>query len=1167
MSKKEKKVVIRKEIHVPRKYLELNDSFNVILSETNLTNYKINVPILMNLMGNIGTFYVWEIDYGRYLDRKIINLIFTIEEELEKLPKHTILKKLEDLKKEDVGNFPLEKTINELNGDPTKYLIRRMDELMDEEDILNFKLDTEQLEKIEKAEIKQRIRSIKKEYEFYRIRLERSEDKGLVGGSRHKRVEEHPPKAVSKAFKEYNKIEEVIWGVIDDGRNKNDEEKKLLMAYIKLLRKEQEPFLEVIEEFKRNKQIIYLNEFSNYTLQGILNVQDMLKDDDSYYLFQPYYIYVPRVDEIDIADLKFERSPMMFYGSPLEDDLIIDPKEETKFDYFYDIVSDAIKTQNKNNSMIHGYPIIYGYSISRYRLNPNQESQDKFLPSTNFNDVPLNIKKALKSFKPSPSNEFHIDTTCSTIINSRRCILFTHYYLFRRNKINFKAYKTENHISNINRYFDRLLSQESDDYQKSIKEGFLYHASCLYSIEYKVKILIKCDDVIDKKWELCVIDGEMIHHIQTKEQYKQYEKYFPKTEDKKGYRDCIKYSFYDKHCAPSSFKWKEWSKSKKIEKEAKKELKREKYRLVPIINTKGTKERDVKVYSIEFKLNIGSSNIEAHKFVVRHLNEEYLFKEFDDLLGFIDKKVRPTHLSKTNDTNSQKTYEFWTFEGSIYLFPLLFNHYISEYPGIKTYCISKTHCRKLKVFNIRFRDLSLLYPGTTKKELLKTFECNNILEVARTHLKNSYGKRGDRYYDMREHDTRQKYSQSFYQQAYQIDKLWGSPFYKEERESFLGGRDNVFKKNNIVNGERLPAYEYDIKSSHPAAACKIQPMKPIKRYNPECVYKINNITDYHLYCVTGYTNSIIPSIVSKHDGEIIAFKKSERVWIWGDILKEHLIDHGSVIVHSHIEYEGGYPFNEYMNEMFIIKSDDKNKKLIKLMAKNNMNYFYGSMSITDKPKLKLCNQGEEDMLEMKYKIVGRIDWFDDRKLIKYIENKSTYFNSGNLVRFSSKISSGTATNLQKTMRAIGYENVLGCNTDSIFSLKPPQQEFIGKEIGMWEDKLQGKLIDKIRFYTKKTRVMTLTDGTKEIKASGMSKNKIKNDQIKKVDLTKGGDRIIMNKDFGSISYYIKNGGNFKENLEHRIFDEDGNSKPFENEGERNRYKQRKIHLKNLFKGL
>lgn len=1108
-----------------------------LLLQMNIGNYQEVKKKIENMMDRImllsregERLYTFKTEQRRIYYLNVMDLVDSKIEEFKLQEEEEVYMK--DLKEEAIKQgLNKEQTVNKLNEGEREYL---------ERNIIRYTKEIEELDK--KSE------TYKKYGEW--IRRWRGRLASLQHGKVHKdvAVNFNETRELYKYIRLINNIEEKIHDLIDSlPSNTKSEEYAKIQSEISEKRLEQLGEYTIMNRYLASlDEIQYLNKMSNHTLQGILKVDKMIND-GGYYLFKPRYIYLTTLQERLNMDISGKKTPFVFFKT-LEKPIIIRPYELVKNDSInlMEIMVETIKENNAETSEYNGYPLIIGYSLIRM----NTTGRGVTIPGIDVAELSDDVLNALKSFAPSPNKEYHEDTLSSTIIDSMMCILYTLLYLYVETEIDLSKYKTGKNISTIKKYFQCLLYDEGYEFHKAILDGNLIKSLSLFSIKHEKRILVKCSDCPDDNYKCFIVDGERLIFIHTKEEWRKYRKTLDMLDN--DYK-CIKYSFLDKHCAPSLFDWKKDMKENKANKKG-----REVFRMDPIYLDK-IPERDVKRYCIDYDLVEEDDRI----FVKNISVGEKKFENITQLIEFIETKIKPNSLSKTRSMEKEKKIEFWSHQGNSFIYPLILKHYLLKYPGLKTYTVTKQQCTKLKIFNAKFRDIAPLYPmNSTWSKLKELFKVNTLDDVVKKHLEMSVGRVGKRFYDLREKDSITQYSILFYQQAFQNKTLWGSAYYGEERFSYKGGRDDVIQRHNGYTQEDIEVekrleepeelqpmrnvYHLDMNSAHPFAACGLMPMRPLERKIIEDELKIAEIRDYHLYLVSTYTRCNIPILYTKDtDGESTAFRKLSRVWVWGDELKEHMKDKGTAICHEIIEYEAGRPFKEYMEYLFKIKSDSTG--IMKAWAKNMMNYFYGGLGTKDRPITRICTPEEFHVYEKKYDIVDfdKTTLAPDFYIIEYVDNASKYFNKGNLVRFASKISAGTRCNLQQGMRTVGYENVLACNTDGIFTYEMLPKEMMGAGMGKWKDELNGKHIEQVQFHTKKSRTVHISNGGVEKKQGGKSKKCITNGKIDE----KVGGGYVFHKSFGEVFFSVCGSGGDTKRFRHRKF-HNGKSQPFEDPEEK-----------------
>jgi len=402
--------------------------------------------------------------------------------------------------------------------------------------------------------------------------------------------------------------------------------------------------------------------------------------------------------------------------------------------------------------------------------------------------------------------------------------------------------------------------------------------------------------------------------------------------------------------------------------------------------------------------------------------------------------------------------------------------------------------------------------------------------IADIHIKNCKGivEEGTtkRYIDTSTSITGASVSKNTYSQGFQKESLYESPPKIQilERLAYKGGRTEVFKKrfekkpNDNIKDKNFftndndyykylytrvlkqltnNLYYYDINSSYPYCMTKMMPYKYINTYyninqriNKNNMTRINETNLYLCESIyKGNNKNFIPNLLNRSEdkGDIIATKNTKRSYHWGVELLEAIENECEIFIIEEIKYEARPVFKEFVDYFYSKRLIEKKLKNDALVAyyKLLLNSLYGKFAQTVKPQKIICNnlyEVQRVINNKKLKIVS-FDSLDDNTLVlEYISIDDVRNSIGNLCRFSSFITASARSNLSKFMRNVGHDNVYYCDTDSVFTTKKPDEEFIDDSIlGKW--KLED-LLKTANFLNPKSYKYEKLKGSLTMKAKG-----------------------------------------------------------------------------------
>lgn len=389
--------------------------------------------------------------------------------------------------------------------------------------------------------------------------------------------------------------------------------------------------------------------------------------------------------------------------------------------------------------------------------------------------------------------------------------------------------------------------------------------------------------------------------------------------------------------------------------------------------------------------------------------------------------------------------------------------------------------------------------------------------LGKLHFKLCIGEINNRKYNLITCPTAAKLSMKMFQQCFLKEKLEQSTdiqIYKEKL-AYKGGRTEKFKESFETNDDKR-LYYYDINSSYPSSMLKLMPYKFIdcNLVNNKIINKknVNFIIPYYLYKAKfryyGNDDNYISNLLLRYEktNEIISIKESDTAtYHWGCELIEAIKDNNEIIITEENRYEGLDVFKQFSiffyNERLKAKKES-NYALI-MFYKLLLNSLYGKFGQKQFNKSCLCKTNEEvfKLLKKENGILVNFQLINDNIMIEYKTKINEHNSVGKLVRFASYITAESRCNLAILMRDVGHENIYYCDTDSVFTIKKPNDNLIDQsELGKWKQETKTPII-KACFIAPKTYTYLCEDGKTQNKCKGFSGDKI--DSQKYYDLNNG----------------------------------------------------------------
>lgn len=379
-----------------------------------------------------------------------------------------------------------------------------------------------------------------------------------------------------------------------------------------------------------------------------------------------------------------------------------------------------------------------------------------------------------------------------------------------------------------------------------------------------------------------------------------------------------------------------------------------------------------------------------------------------------------------------------------------------------------------------------------------------VYEMAVIHVDNCIGEISGKKYNVVECQTAAKLSVAIFEQVFQEAPLYQSPdkIIEHERESYKGGRTEVFKKKFIRDTKNLLGY--DINSAHPHSMTSLMPYKYINsiRYKDYDIPE-EEITDYYCYYAkseyVGQDKYIIPNLLIRNKGHIIACNNSDYSWHWGAELKEAIRNGFKITVRGADMYEGKTIFKSFVEHFYNERLKNKNSNIaLATFYKNVLNSIYGKFGQRQFNKSELFDSVNHFYNKYPMDTVSFVDMVEigDKLLISFSSNNNEFKGIGTLVRFSSYIAALTRCKLSQAMRDVGHENVYYCDTDSIFTTKELSNNFIdNNELGKW--KLENEIMEA-SFLAPKSYFYVNIAGKINKKTKGMKDGLLSNEDYKAI---------------------------------------------------------------------
>lgn len=402
-------------------------------------------------------------------------------------------------------------------------------------------------------------------------------------------------------------------------------------------------------------------------------------------------------------------------------------------------------------------------------------------------------------------------------------------------------------------------------------------------------------------------------------------------------------------------------------------------------------------------------------------------------------------------------------------------------------CIT-TYKQKIKLFNLK--EYTLKYCSLDAKL---------VYRLLKIHIDNSTGEINGRKFNVLKCPTSANMAIKIFQQTFLKESIDQSPndIIIKEKLAYKGGRTEVFKKKFISKDGKC-LYYYDINSSYPSCMTKMMPYKYISTttYDNYLIENIDELVDYNLYSAKskyiGNNKQVIPNLLIRDDKcGLKSALNTDYSYHWGCELKEAINNNFEIHINEVIEYEGKEIFKEFAEFFYNKRLEIKNTNLaLAIFYKNVLNSLYGKFGQKMFEKTVLCNEYDlYKYLSDSATLLTNWEEINDKFLLSYKEKNDETESIGTLVRFSSYITACGKCNLSSMIRNIGHEHIYYCDTDSIFTDKKPNDEFLSNtELGKW--KLESEIEEAI-FLGKKLYYYKSIEDKVEKKAKGTDASKLK----------------------------------------------------------------------------
>ena len=718
-----------------------------------------------------------------------------------------------------------------------------------------------------------------------------------------------------------------------------------------------------------------------------------------------------------------------------------------------DIGNMKSKIRSVGSNLLHyviGYRIVYKYDQST-------------VPIENITNTLYNFR----AFRPSNDAEFHKYTTKSTNKNKQLCIYESFEHIIGR---------SSNDNLRKNYTLEQRIAKEGKPIETAIISGNIVDAIKLLNIKYNIDsyiVIYKTD-----KWFYINKSGVITPNIK------------PTDNNTKVYLlDTLK-----EHVAPSNF-----GLVSSMPITSNKNNKEINYDVHPIKSTKKMSKITDDVISFDFETFVDDcnnavpycccvyGNIKGNKIAISF----YGLSCADDFITWLLQYKVLLHHNKRNNLDDVNFINVYGYNNSNFDNKFIYLRLYKE-DNNSEFLMSDNCIKKITYNNITFYDLNILYASGSLNKLCKDLKLgqkeefdvmsvnsNNYndmkdmvisycmkdaeltYKLALDHLSNSTGIINNKPYNISDCVTVGSSAKKLFQQVFLNDVLVSSydDVLLAENEAFFGGRTSIFRQEFKSTNPNNRLYYIDLNSSYTKAMTQNMCYKYLKTINEVYTYNISNVREivdtrlYHIssYHYAGSDSNVINNLVERDEnGEHITYKNYNKPSVhWGIEIAEAIYN-GFIInttkFHEYIEKPIFKDFSEYMYEQRLIAKDNNNASKVKFF-KNMPNNLFGKWGQGQFGKTMIVNNFDEV-----YKYMDNISNFADLgNGLTMIELKADKDAINGLVRFSSYITAIGRVQLSRCMRNIGHSHIYYCATDSIFTDKMPDAEFLSdRELGKFK---------------------------------------------------------------------------------------------------------------------
>nr|WVH37927.1 DNA polymerase [Dichomitus squalens] len=272
------------------------------------------------------------------------------------------------------------------------------------------------------------------------------------------------------------------------------------------------------------------------------------------------------------------------------------------------------------------------------------------------------------------------------------------------------------------------------------------------------------------------------------------------------------------------------------------------------------------------------------------------------------------------------------------------------------------------------------------------------------------------------------------------------------------------------------AYYYDVRSLYPKAMCNLMPLKLIETiYNP-ALDKFNldsffGFIDLVIECPDSVINPVLP-FKYKHRtifprGRFSGVYFSEEI---KDVIK---LGYKIISIKTAKRFTSGYIFNDYVKEMYTIKCNSIGSE--RWIAKLLLNSLYGIFGRKQETLRTITINNYELPVYLTCCIVKSISKINDQRSMLLIEGnvnkqimKQLNATFTQLTSIDSPVKANVAIASAITSYARIFMNqfkqnhyIIYTDTDSIITTQPLPEHLLGSELGMFNDELNGCMIEEI----------------------------------------------------------------------------------------------------------